>query len=535
MVMRAGLPWRCVLCAAFLAAVAGCAGRPGVPVSDPSAEVSDPSVEVSDSTRNLEEALIDDGRLDGVGAIDPADASNDAEAAEGSPRVSRRAGSLDLEVVTGFRSDSRIRWVTRSGLSAGVRWRDRAASGFAGFEGRGWLRAFYAGRITLRGAERLVLGRGMGSYAFSGSGPVRGGFAASPSFSRWYGYPGVAAAFGWNGWRADAAALGRCGDENAFSPATVWTSVSRELESGMVGITVGIPAGIETAGKPSTAGEIGGADGPCVVSLFASARAGRVAASAEAVRTCERIFFAVRIASCERGAGPRWSALFFDAPHGSPLGASGLERMGRTDRGARFDVATSVGAARCEGWVAAGRTRSDSRQTAYRRVSLALSKKGPAPVWWQGSVLYKCGYEEDYPSSPVDVGITGERECDLRLRAAVGVRSGGSVSSSVRADVLPEYGGRESGVVLVLSTEAASGRLEALFQAAAHSIPRGRSATLWRPGAGPFECLAPLYGKGSDVAVRASYRVTVAARLYLFYVSAWSGAARAYAGFEYRR
>jgi hypothetical protein len=532
--MRAGSRWRCALYAAAVAAAAGCAGRPAVPVSDPSAERPDSYVEVSDSTRNREEALIDDGRLDGAGAIDPADVSSDAETAGPAPRVSPLTGSVDLEVVTGFRSDSRARWASRSGLAAGVKWCDGAASGFAGFEGRGLLRAFYVGRITLRGAERLILGRGMGSYALSGSGTVRGGFTASPSFSRWYGYPGAAVAIGWNEWRADAAALGRAGDENALSPATVWTSVSRELESGTVGITVGLPARIDPPEEPLAEGEIEAADGPRVVSLFASARAGRAAFSGEAVRTCGRVFAAVRIASRERGTIPRWSVLFFHAPHGSPLGESGLGRVGRTDRGARFDVAVSLGALRWEAWVAAGRTRSESRQTAYRRLALTLSRKGPAPVWWQGAVFYRRGYEEDYPSSAVDIEIIGERERDLRLRAAVGVRSGGSVSSSVRADVFPEIDGRGSGVVLVLSTEAASGRFETRLQAAAHAIPRGSSATLWRPGAGPFDCLAPLYGKGSDIAVRASYRATAAARVYLFYVSAWSGPARAYAGFEYR-
>ncbi len=524
--MRAGSALRCALFAVLLAAVTGCAGRPP-------ASVSDPSSEVSDSTRIREEALIDDGRLDGVGTAEPTDASNEAEA---EPRShASGSGSLDLEVVTGFRSDARVRWKSRSGLAAGARWCDGAASGFAGFEGRGLVRAIYAGRITLRGAERLVLGRGMGSYALSGSGPVRGGFAASPSFSRWYGYPGVAAALGWNGWRAYAAALGRTGDENVLSSATVWTAVSRELESGAAGIIVGLPATIEPAGMRQTEDEIERADGPRVVSLFASVRAGRIAASGEAVRTCARVFFAVRIASRERGAGPRWSALFFDAPHGSPLGESGLERVGRTDRGARIDLASSLGAVRCEGWVAAGRTRSGSRQTSYRRLALTLSNGGSAPVWWQGSVLYRCGYEVDYPSSPVELEISGERDCDLRLRAALGVRSGGSLSSSVRTDVLPENGGRPWGVVVLLSTEIESGRFEARFQAAAHSLPRGRSATLWRPGTGPFEWLAPLYGKGSDVAVRASYRVTTAARVCLFYGTAWSGAARAYVGFEYRR
>jgi len=477
--------------------------------------------------------MIDDGNLDGAGAAGLADASNDAAAIQ-HPRNAVGGETIEIEAVTGFRSDARVRWRAPAGLSGGARVYEDGVSGFVRFEGKGIVRAVHAGRIAVRAAERLVLGRGMGAYALDGSGPVRGGFAARPSFSRWYGYPGMAAAFEWRGWRADTIALGRAA-ENSLSPATWWTSISRNLWGGRWGAVVGVPVSGVPAGAAEAEERDPEPESPRVVSFAAALSVGRVAASAELARTSDRMFFAIRFVSRERGTGRRWSALFFDAPNASPLGESGLERVGRSDRGTRFDLACPAGPVGCEAWMAAGRTRSDSRQTAYRRLSLQFSPRRPRSVWWQAVVLYRRGCEEVYPSSPVEVDITGETTRELRVRAAVGIRNGPAVSSSVRADFLPTCGGAGHGVVLVLSTEIASGSVDARLQVAAHSLPTGRSATVWRPGVGPFEWFAPLYGKGSDVALRAGVRVGRAARFVFFYGSSWSGTARAYAGLEYRR
>jgi hypothetical protein len=541
--------------ATAIAAGAGCAGRPPVRAEDPGAFLQD-------STGTRQDELIDDGRLDGVVAPDPADGidgagapdsahgfdgagtpdpadGHDGAAQSAPPARGSGSGIFEIEAVGGYRSDARVRWAGGPGFIAGARWSGGEVSGFAGFEGRGALRALYAGRITLRSAERLVLGRGLGSYALSGSGPVRNGFAVSPSFSRWYGYPGVAADVSWKGWRAAAVALAPSSSEDELSPAAVWAFLSRDFGKGAAGFLAGAPPEAIGLRRGDAAGAGGaepsdGGDRPRVAAFFASIRAGPAAASAEAARTGGRTFAALRLASREKGAGPRWSALFFEAPGASPLGPSGLERVVRTDRGARLDVAGAAGRIRLEAWAVSGRTRSEKRQTEYRRLG-ATVRDGAAALWWSASLFYRRGGEEEYPTNPVETEIDSKDESEIRLRAEVGARGGRSVISSVRADVFPGGGGTERGVVLVLSTEIGSGRFAARIQAAAHSLPPGSSVTLGRPAAGPFEWLAPLYGKGSDVAARASVRVARGARVFAFYRSPSSGAPRAYVGFEARR
>ena len=529
-----------VAVAVIVSSVAACAPRSSIPaarregvegIERGSESRDDQTAQSPDTTGRTDEKLLESGALDGARPTDLDDASVDLPA---DPAPMRRvgAGSLELDAVTGFRSDSRLRYEDRRGFSAGARLDERGFIGFLRVDGKGVLKTIHVGRVTVRGGERLVLGRGMGSYATAGLGPVRAGFAASPSFSRWYGYPGSAVEIGWRRWRLCGVALGPSAGEMAFRPMSLWTSVLHDRDRGSVGVTLGQPLGPAAAG---VAPEAARGEGPRVVSVFASYRGRSIESSGEAAGIeGGKVFFAARVVGRTRAPRSRWSALFFRAPRESPLGGSGLEPVGRTDQGTTLELSRSFGAIGLSAVLVAGRTRSERCQTSYRRLSLVLSERGAAPVWWETSVVHKDGCEEAFPTNPVDIEFTRERTSDLRLRASVGIRDGRSLCSSVRVDVLPGHVGNR-GVVIVLSTELVGERVDGRLQVAAHSLPPGRPAFLWRPGVGAYECFAPLYGDGSDVAFRGGFRLTGGARVLVFYGSSWSGAARVYLGLEYRR
>ncbi|MBP2680503.1 MAG: hypothetical protein H6Q78_366, partial [Candidatus Krumholzibacteriota bacterium] len=140
---RARPVWRAALAASVLAVIAGCAA------ARPPARGAIPAPDKPDSALTREEAMIDDGNLDGAGAAGLADASNDAAAIQ-HLRNAIDGETIEIEAVTGFRSDVRVRWRAPAGLSGGARVYEDGVSGFVRFEGKGIVRAVHAGRIAVR-------------------------------------------------------------------------------------------------------------------------------------------------------------------------------------------------------------------------------------------------------------------------------------------------------------------------------------------------------------------------------------------------
>jgi hypothetical protein len=525
--------------------LAACSPRPSVPArgretakeDEPASEPSDAdSTRLPAETGPAREKLLESGVLDDAQPADPEDASVDTAEV---PATERGGGSarFELDALAGFRSELRVRVQGLRGFSAGARFDEKKYVGFIRLDGKGVVRSIQIGRVTVRSGERLLLGRGMGSYGTAGVGPVRTGFAASPSFSRWYGCPGTAVELGWHCWRLAAAALGPTSEESSYRPTSLWTTLLFHRDRGSAGITIGQPSGHEAvAATPESGREVG----PRVLSAFASYRSRGVETSCEtAAVEGGRTFFAVRVLGRTKTPRSRWSALFFRVPHESPLGASGLEPPRKTDQGTAIEFARHVGPVDLSTSLVAGRTRSDERQGSYRRLKATLSRRGAAPVWWEASVVQKHGSEATYPTNPVELESVGKTTTGLRLRAAFGIREtagrGARTSSSVRIDFSPGNGETERALVIVLSSELAGDRLEGRLQVASHSLPPGQPLFLSRPGVGAREWLSALYGRGSDVCFRGTLRLSRSARALVFYGSSWSGLSRVYLGLVYRR
>jgi hypothetical protein len=116
----------------------------------------------------------------------------------------------------------------------------------------------------------------------------------------------------------------------------------------------------------------------------------------------------------------------------------------------------------------------------------------------------------------------------------VGVCEGKALAAA-RIEHMPRIGRVGPGTLLSLVMEVATRRVEARVQLSAHALSPGRRAFVSRPGVGPFESLAPLYGDGSDLSVRLRVAAWEGARFVVFYGSPWLEAARVYLGVEYHR
>jgi hypothetical protein len=400
------------------------------------------------------------------------------------------------------------------------------STGYVGIGGRGVLGAFHAGRFTLRAGERLVLGRGIGSYAASGSGAVRGGFSVSPSLSSWTGGSGAALGLEWRGWQCHTAVLS-CGGGVWSRPQSVWVSAVKQLPRGTAGVT----AGEQLAGANEIAA---GAARPRVISCHVSFRGEGFGGSCEVAHIARQVFFAARVSERYLANRWRWAILVFRAPYTSPMGVSGLEPVTKADQGVRLDVTSHRGGVSASTVLIAGRTWSPSRLRTYRRLFVGF-EGGRRPMRWETSVQARSDTENAYPTGEIGREITSEMSREVKLRAVVGMGDSPGFDTSVRIEVLPRIDRFASGVLLSMTTGLASDRIEGRIQLSAHSLPAGRRGFASRPGIGPFETLAPLSGKGSDLSMRLRARIWRAARLVVFYGSQGSGAERFYVGAEYRR
>jgi len=94
--------------------------------------------------------------------------------------------------------------------------------------------------------------------------------------------------------------------------------------------------------------------------------------------------------------------------------------------------------------------------------------------------------------------------------------------------------GRADGALLTLATTARSGRLELSGRMSAYHIPKGRVGFISRPGVGTFEFFSSVYGRGSDLSIRARAEVSRAIRLEVYFGTPWGKEARAYAALRLR-
>ena len=489
------------------------------------------SAEPADSLKGAQDDFLEADLLDALDDETLAARANEA-VMEGEPPPDPPTEDLTCEItaITGYRSDARARVHGWHGLSGGLRVGESGPTGYAGVGGRGVLRGIHVGRFTFRAGERLILGRGMGSYASSGSGAVREGFAVSPSLSRWFGRNGAALGLEWAGWRCQTVVLSS-GQGSWSQLQSIWGSAVKQMEWGTVGMTAGEPLGdmrAENAGPAVTR--------PRVFSWHGSFRGDGFSGSCEVARlTRGQVFFAARMTQRGRPKRCRWTALLFRAPYSSPNGVSGLEPSTKADQGVRLDFSSGLAGVRASVVLIAGRTWSSSRLRIYRRLSVGVEHRGRGPVWWEASAQARSDVQDTYTAAVVVREISSELWRELRLRAAVGVSDGKALNASARIEYLPRIDEIGSGVLLSLATELVTGRIEARVQLSAHSLPRGRRGFASRPGIGPFEFLAPLYGDGSDLSMRLRARVWGAAKLVVFYGSPWLGAERLYLGAEYRR
>jgi hypothetical protein len=439
--------------------------------------------------------------------------------------------SWGVEAIAGSRREARGRVKEDHGFSCGARRVDRHETGFVRFQGRGFLRCVHAGGMTMRFGNRLILGRGFGRYASSDEGAVRGTIAISPSYSEWFGVSGTAAEFGCAPIRLGAVLMGPPEGFDRWRPNTMWAWGVAENRRCSFGVVLGRPAGTSAEGAGSDF-----VKGPGAASVHLAFRGDAFAASGElACLDGPGAFYAARLADQGRGNRFGYSLFVYRAPHDPPFGPAGIVPAPSTDQGARLDGWTRIGNLRPSVSFVDAAWSSPTRRTSYRRAILRIETDGRNPVAWDVATDLTEAAEERYPFALVDRDLTCIPKREWRTRVELSAGATGQIVPSMRVDYIPGMDGTGPAILLVLSTEVVTERVDWRLQLAVHELSPGRRAFIWRPGIGSFENFASLYSNGSDLAWSIRVRLAGAGRFVASYGSAWPDRNSLNLGIEYGR
>lgn len=445
--------------------------------------------------------------------------------------------SFDASVIAGYRDEAKLRLRWRRGFSVGLRVCDGWRAGYLRYEGDGPVRTLHVGRMSVRAAERLSVGRGFGAYGAPGTGRVAEGFAAAASLSRWSGVNGAAAELGWARWRFHCAALADPALERSARPERVWAAAIHGFARGAIGFQTAhaldsLPGGgARESGGPGPAPPLPGLRWRAV-SGWGWIRGDGFGGSIELSRMGGCWFFAGRLVGS--GGKDRWSLFVYRAPYDVPSEGPGPGPPGKTEQGMTLGASTRRAGCRASAWLTAARTASEEERGVARRLILQVEGGGRGPVAWQARAYGRDRCEEDLSSSPVVREVVRRPARDLTLRGVVSIRGAGSVRVVARIDHTPACDGAGAGTVVALTSVIQSARAEARIALAGHALGAGRRGWISRPGVGAFEWFGTLWGRGSDLSMRLRVHLTSTSGVVLFYGSSWRGDTRWYAGAECR-
>jgi hypothetical protein len=444
----------------------------------------------TDSLEVLAESLAEDG-ADPEGAADLAETS-----------ASRMTYDASARFVTGHRNDFSTR-ARVAGFAAGWRKSGFFRTGFVEYRGPGFVRRLHAGRLRARLADQVVLGRGLGSYPLGYSRSAAGRFTWSPSLSRLAGAHALAADL-----------VVRQVSVQIVAPVAVdhgvtviWGAAAFQLPAARVGVAAGVR---RNGGEGS------------VVSVHSIHRSGDLTWSSEYV-TDGRSFGSIRVVS-ERG----WTVSLFHAPRittgDGPL-TEFLERGG-SERG---------GAVEWRG-VMAGRLLLTRKRTVdsrsgepsdqlRRQIWISTRRRGGKRWRWESLIYHSSTVDEAPPrwnalqQTVIDQGYRTR----LRLRLTF---EEGAFAHRLRADYFP---GATRGFLLAIAGNWRSERFRFDWALAGYGL-ENRRGFIARPGPGPFESFSSVYGRGSDVAVRARIRITRRLTCTVYYGEPYEKPSRFYVG-----
>ncbi|MCZ6767536.1 MAG: hypothetical protein O7D32_11470 [bacterium] len=497
-------------------ALCGCAATGSV--SSPSDTRGDASVQ-SDSMAAIEDVLSEVSSEE-LPAPVPSEVPRTSKAAVMVRRV-------DVSVITGARSQTRC--LAQAGpITVGYREDGVSRRWYAGYTRRGFVRQILVGNQKVQVGERIAFGRGFGSFPTSSLRPVSVGFRSTPSLSRWFGGPAVSVVM----------AAGRLTAHTVMTlvPERPWQNGPSWALASLVGTGGGFTMGVTVASDVQRDAPDPFATRPtlrsALVSLHGDWRDSDARVSFECVRFGDgRLFGAVRAI---RRSPARWSLLLFRVPvfsSGSLPGWTGRPTMNER-------IGCLLEARRRVGWftgngsfetVVLRRAFSDRLTHRFHAACILRTRTHV----WQLTARVRRDHETTWPAGvlPGDARVTNE--WTARLRSVLRIRNG-LWSHLMLVEYFPGRFRRTDGVLLTLASTAMSGRVELSWRMSAYDIPAGRVGFISRPGIGTFEFFSSVYGRGSDVSVRARLAVSKAIRLEIYVGAPWQKHARAYAGLRIR-
>lgn len=504
-------------------AVTGCASNG--PRHQPATRVDtgdSSGVPAADSLEIIEDLLADAGPgADVAAAIEAGKTAGEiADAVRNRPRAHQARGRpfVRVEGLTGYRvsvrADGGWRGPKRSARIGFRRYQGRRGE-FAEIRGLGPLKRLVVGGLRPRLGEGVLLGARYSPFVPTRGSPVREGLSATPTSTVWDPKRGVVAEVALGAFSLSLAGW-REGEADEMGENVYWASVSRPIDSWLVGLA---------AGRRAPDGNYTNAAG-LDASIFAGWSIPDATIAGEVARFRGRVYAALRAVF---HAEATWKVEVYNGPVPSGFSNSTVAPgdVARQRWGGALHRTGRIGGTSVRLSAYANVRRTAFGLTRRRRLETTVRGRTGALGRWEATVRLSQDAETAHSREVLDYAPEASRQRRARLRLGWDASGPGLVRQRYRVSLHLD-GNDGFGAVTTIGWSFVGRWVDADFSANNYSMAPGQLGYVVRPGIAGYEIVSAVSRTGSDLSARFRIRWR-GLRLCFYWGQPWQRPPRHYA------
>jgi hypothetical protein len=460
------------------------------------------------------DAAIEAGETAAIEAVEITDAVPNR------PRAHQSRGKpfVRVEALTGYRmslrADGGWRGPKRSARIGFRRYQGRRGE-FAEIRDMGPLKQLVVGGLRPRLGEGVLLGARYSPFAPTSGSPVRAGLSATPTSTVWDPKRGAASQVALGAFSLSLAGW-REGSADEMGENVYWASVSRPIESWLVGLAAGrrAPGG----GYTITTG--------LDTSIFAGWSLPDATIAGEVARFRGRVYASLRAVF---HAEATWKVEVYNGPVPSGFSNSAVAPgdVARQRWGGALHRMGRIGATRVRLSAYANVRRTVSGLTRRRRLETAASGRTGSLGRWEASVRLSQDAETAHSREVLNYNAETSRQRRARLRLGWNASGPGLVRQRYRVSLqLDDNDG--FGALATIRWSFVGRWVDADFSVNNYSLSPGQLGYAVRPGIAGYEIVSAVSRTGSDLSARLRIRWR-GLRLCAYWGQPWQRPPRQYA------